>query len=56
MAMMDKMVRRRELPCVRRPRSVYRKRVVRDAEPMSMERKKWWGSEEEATKRNDKKK
>jgi hypothetical protein len=36
----DKMERRRELPCVRRSRSSYRVRVVLSAMPMSMERKK----------------
>jgi hypothetical protein len=34
------MVRRRELPCVRRLRSLYRERVVGGVVSMSMERKK----------------
>jgi hypothetical protein len=33
---MDKTVRRRELPCVRRSRSLYIGQVVRDAVLMSM--------------------
>jgi hypothetical protein len=37
---MGKMVKRRDLPCVRRLMSLYRGRVVRDAVVMSMERKK----------------
>jgi hypothetical protein len=37
---MDKMVRRRELPCVRRSGSLQGRRVVRGAMLMSMERKK----------------
>jgi hypothetical protein len=37
---MDKMVRRRELPCVRRSRLSNRVRVVRGTMSMSMERKK----------------
>jgi hypothetical protein len=37
---MDKMVRGRDLPWVRRSRSLYRGRVVRGAVIMSMERKK----------------
>jgi hypothetical protein len=45
-AKMDKMVRRRELPCVRRFRSFHRVRVVRGMALMTMERKK--KSEEEA--------
>jgi hypothetical protein len=40
MAKMDKMVRRRELPYICRPRSMYRERIVGDAESMSMKRKK----------------
>jgi hypothetical protein len=47
---MDEVVRRRELPCVRRSRSLYRGRVVRGAVPMSMERK----SDEEAKKKQKK--
>jgi hypothetical protein len=43
---MDKTVRRRELSCVRRSRSLYRGRVVRGAVPRSMEEK----SDEEAKK------
>jgi hypothetical protein len=39
-AKMDKMVRRRELPCILRSRSLYRERVVGGAVSMSMERKK----------------
>jgi hypothetical protein len=37
---MDKPVRRRELPRVRRSRPLYRWRVVRGVVPMSVERKK----------------
>jgi hypothetical protein len=37
---MDKMVRRRELPCIRRSRSLYKGRVVRGAVLMSMKNKK----------------
>ncbi|SAL98229.1 hypothetical protein [Absidia glauca] len=36
----DKVVRRRELPCIRRLRVLYREWVVRDVVSMSMERKK----------------
>jgi hypothetical protein len=36
---MDKMVGRRELPCVRRLRALYRVNVVRGAMPMFIERK-----------------
>jgi hypothetical protein len=39
-AKMDKMVRRGELPCVRRSKQWNRGRVVRGEVPMSMERKK----------------
>jgi hypothetical protein len=39
-AKMDKMVRRKELPYVRRSRPLYRERVGRSAVLMSMERKK----------------
>jgi hypothetical protein len=45
------MVRRRELPCIRRLKLLYRVRVVCGAMPMSMERKK---SDEEAKKRETK--
>jgi hypothetical protein len=45
---MDKMMRRRELPCIRRSRSFYGGRVVRCAMLLSMERKK---SDQEAKKR-----
>jgi hypothetical protein len=38
--MKDKMVRRRELPCVRRLNPLYRGSVVHGAVPKSMERKK----------------
>jgi hypothetical protein len=48
---MDKMVGRRELSCVRRSKVLYRWRVVRDAVSMLMERKKWWGSEEQMNKK-----
>jgi hypothetical protein len=37
---MDKLVRRRELPCVRRLRSLHRMRVVRGMMPRSMKKKK----------------
>jgi hypothetical protein len=37
---MDKMVRRRELPCVRRLMSLYREHFVRKAVSMSIGRKK----------------
>jgi hypothetical protein len=37
---MNKMVKRGELPCVHRLRSLYRERVGLGAMPMSMERKK----------------
>jgi hypothetical protein len=37
---LDEMVRRRELPCVRRSSSLYSELVVRGVVPMSMERKK----------------
>jgi hypothetical protein len=43
---MDKMVRRRELPCIRRLMKLYRGRVARGAVPMSMKEK----SDEEAKK------
>jgi hypothetical protein len=39
-AKMDKMVRRRESPCVRRLGLLYRERVVRGADQMSMKLKK----------------
>jgi hypothetical protein len=50
---MDKMAGRRELPCVRRSKALYRWQVVRDADAMSMsmERKKCWGSEGELKNR-----
>jgi hypothetical protein len=37
---MDKLVRRRKVPCVRRLWSLYRERVVSSAVPLSMERGK----------------
>jgi hypothetical protein len=37
---MGKLVKRRELPCVRRSKSLYRGRVVRGVDPMSAEIKK----------------
>jgi hypothetical protein len=37
---MDKRVRRRDLPCVCRSKSLYRERVVRNMVLMSTERKK----------------
>jgi hypothetical protein len=46
--MMDIMVRRRELPCVRRLRGLYSGRVVRGVVSMSMQKKK---SDEEANKK-----
>jgi hypothetical protein len=39
-AKMDRLVRRRELPCVRHSYSLHRGRVAGGAVPMSMERKK----------------
>ncbi|SAL97587.1 hypothetical protein [Absidia glauca] len=47
---MDKKERRRELPKVRRSRSLYREQVVRGTMAMSMERKK---SDREAKKRQN---
>jgi hypothetical protein len=47
-AKMDKMVRRRGLPCVHRLMSLYRGKVVRGGVLMSMERKK---SDREAKKK-----
>jgi hypothetical protein len=35
----NEIVRQRELPCVRRTRALYKRRVVLDAVPMSMEKK-----------------
>ncbi|SAL95457.1 hypothetical protein [Absidia glauca] len=37
---MDKMVRRREMPCVRRSKSLYMRRVVGGTAPILMEREK----------------
>jgi hypothetical protein len=48
-----KMVRSRELPCVRRSMSLYRGRVVRNAVLMSMERKKVMKKQRRRKKRND---
>jgi hypothetical protein len=50
---MGKMVRGRQLPCVRRSWSLYRGRVVCGAFLMSMERKKWWRSKEKDHGKSD---
>jgi hypothetical protein len=47
---MDKMVERRELPCVRRSRMLYRTQVVRSTMPMPIGREKSWRSKEGANK------
>jgi hypothetical protein len=44
---MDRIMRRRELPCVRRSKSFYKSRVVRGAEVMLMEK-----SDEETKKKH----
>jgi hypothetical protein len=45
---LDKMVRRGELPCVRRSMSLYRERFVGDMLLYRWKGKKWWRSKEEA--------
>jgi hypothetical protein len=47
---MGKMVRRRELPCVRRIRQLFKGWVIRGAVPMSIEKK----NDEEAKKKQKK--
>jgi hypothetical protein len=53
---MDKMVGKRELPCIRRSRAKYRGRVVYDGVLNVDGKKKWGRSKEEANKRSDGKK